>query len=64
MKGGGRTQSPPLQTAIDTEQLRNEHDSKRHVSGTKKKVLDLGYLELGVESSGVLLFVLQLSPTG
>ena len=38
MKGGG-TQSSPLQTAIDTEQIRNVHDSERYairISGTKK----------------------------
>ena len=29
MKGGG-TQSPPLQTAADTEQVRNVQDSERY----------------------------------
>ena len=36
-KGWG-TQSPPLQSAVDTEQIRNLQDSERyaiHVSGTK-----------------------------
>ena len=36
--GEGVTQSPPLQTAVDTEQFRNVQESERysiHVSGTK-----------------------------
>ena len=36
--GEGVTQSPPLQTAVDTEQLRNIQESERygtHLSGTK-----------------------------
>ena len=42
-KGGG-PQSPPLQTAVDTEQIRNVQDSERyaiHVSGTKIKIYSL-----------------------
>ena len=34
----GGAQSPPLQTAVDTEQIRNVQDSERyaiHISGTK-----------------------------
>ena len=39
MEMGGGPQSPPLQTAVDTEQVRNVQDSEMysiHVSGTKK----------------------------
>jgi len=41
MKGGGDT-VPPLQTAVDTEQIRNVQDSERyaiHVFGTKRFLL-------------------------
>ena len=40
MERGGPHSTSPLQTAVDTEQIRNVQDSERyaiHVSGTKKK---------------------------
>jgi len=44
--GEGVTQSPPLQTAVDTEQFRNVQESERygiHVSGTKIQYRTLIY---------------------
>jgi len=34
-KWGGDHSLPPLQTAVDTEQVRNVQDSEMYVSGTK-----------------------------